>query len=164
MPAMHLSDMLSPERVVLKLRAADKKNALRKLADLIEQDAALPEAAMRDALALCVDLQPFMPRGGVSLVHTLAPGLERPMAAVARLQPPLDLGAPDGCPTDLLVLLVSPTERPQEHLRALACIARRLRRLDVRRYVRSAASRDEMYVALVSEEWLVEQERIVSSE
>ena len=144
---------LTPERVLPRVRARDTRAALRVLAAQIARDATVPvEAIVKDVL-VAADLPPFMPRAGVSLLHTLIDDIEHPMAAIARLDPALDFGAPDGCPTDIAVLLVSPTARPRNHLRALACIARRLRRQDLRGLVRGASSRDAMFVALTSDEW-----------
>lgn len=153
MSAIEMSDLLRPERVIPTLRAADKSTVLRELSAHIAKDAAVPEEAIRDGLLITADLPPFMPRGGISLLHTLVHGMERPMAALARLERPINLGAPDECPTDVVVLLASPAQKPQDHLRALACVARRLRRRDVCEHLRAAKSRDAMFVALVSDEW-----------
>lgn len=147
------ASLLTPERVLPRLRARDTGAALRVLAAQIARDANVSVEAIVKEVLMAADLPPFMPRGGVSLLHTLVDDIEHPMAAFARLDPALDFAAPDGCPTDIAVLLVSPTARPQDHLRALACIARRLRRQDVRRLVRGTSSRDAMFVALTSDEW-----------
>jgi PTS system nitrogen regulatory IIA component len=101
-----------------------------------------------------------MPRGGVSLLHALVDGLSEPRAIFARLKQPLDLGG--GCTTDIVVLLASPAERTGDHLRALACLARRLRRPDVLAHVRAAKCRELMYVALTSNEWCAHEEDLPS--
>jgi len=148
-----MSDLFAPQRVLARLRARNKTAALRELAGQIARDAGVPaDAILQDVLSVA-DLPPFMPRGGVSLLHALVPQMKRPMAAFARLQPALNFGAPDGCLTDIAVLLASPTGRPQDHPRALSRIARRLRRLDVRALIRAAANADAIFVALTSEEW-----------
>jgi PTS system nitrogen regulatory IIA component len=127
--------------------------ALRQLAAAVARDAGVPEDAILKHIFVAADLPPYMPYGGVLLLHALVPDMKRPMAALARLDRPLDFGASDGYVTDVAVLLASPTVRPQDHLRALAYIARRLRRQDVRELVRAANNRDAMYVAFMSDEW-----------
>lgn len=150
---MKMIDLLTVERVLPRLRARDKGAALRELAALIARDAAISEDEILNDVLVAADLPPYMPRGGVSLLHTLVPDMQHPMAAFARLEPRLNFGAPDGCPTDIVVLLASPAGRHQDHLRALACIARRLRGRDVRELVRGTRSRDAIFVALTSDEW-----------
>lgn len=152
MSAITMADLLTPERVLPRLRVRDKAKALQAPAALIARDAGVSENALLAGLLLAADFPPFMPRGGVSLFHTVLSGMQRPMAAFARLDPALHLGAADGCPTDLAVMLASPEERPQDHLRALACIARRLRRRDVLEGLRSSRSRDLMFVLLTRDE------------
>jgi nitrogen PTS system EIIA component len=150
---MTMTDLLTPERVLPRLRARDRTTALRELADQIAKDGNVSVDVILDEILVAADLPPFMPRGGVSLLHGLVPDMEHPMAAVGYLEPPLNLGAPDGCPTDIAVLLASPAGRPQDHLRALACVARRLRRQDVRDLIRGTDNRDAMFIALTSNEW-----------
>ena len=154
MNAITITDLLTPSRVLPRLRARDKAMALQELAAQIARDTHGSLNAILDEVLAVGDLPPFMPRGGVSLLHALVPDMEHPMAAFARLNPPLNFGAPDGLPTDIAVLLVSPSARPQDHLRALACMARRLRRQDVRDLICGTDNRDVMFIALTSNEWL----------
>jgi PTS system nitrogen regulatory IIA component len=65
--------------------------------------------------------------------------------------PPLDFGASDGTLTDLVVLLLSPEEDLSGHLRALACIARRLRNHQVRDHLRVATCSDSIYAVLTDD-------------
>jgi mannitol/fructose-specific phosphotransferase system IIA component (Ntr-type) len=75
-----------------------------------------------------------------------------PIAAFARLDPALDFNAADGYPTELVVLLASPTGG-SAHLQALSCLARGLRDRAVRDRMRAAECRDSMYVALLGDNW-----------
>jgi len=149
---MRMRELFTSERILPRLRARDRMTVLRQLASAVARDASVPEDAILKHVVVAADLPPYMPHCGVSLHHTLVSNMKHPMAALARLDPPLEFGAPDGWPTDLAVLLASPTARPQDHLRALAYIARRLRRQDVRELVRAANNRDAMYVAFTTDE------------
>jgi PTS system nitrogen regulatory IIA component len=150
---MKITELLTPERMLPRLRARDRTTALRQLSAVIARDASVSEDVILKHIVVAADLPPYMPHGGVSLLHTLVSDMKHPMAALGRLDPPLDFGAPDGYPTDIAVLLASPTTQPQDHLRALACIARQLRREDVRELVRAASSRDAIFVAFTVDEW-----------
>lgn len=145
---MKMRDLLSIERVIPRLRAHDKRDALRKLAAHAARDAAVRETAIVRAVLECARLPAFGPGAGISLPHAFLAGLGNPNATFARLDPPIQFGAADGSSTDLVVLLLSPPERPGDHLRALACIARTLRDSEIRDLLREADSRDAIYVIL----------------
>jgi nitrogen PTS system EIIA component len=145
-------DLLTPQRVLPRLRVRDKAAALRELAAQISRDAHVPVGAILNEVQF-TRVPPLTPRTGVALLHTLVSEMEHPMAAFARLELPLNIDAPDGHPTDIAVLLVSPSGHPKDHLRALACIARRLRRQDVRDLIRGTDNLDAMFIVLTSNEW-----------
>jgi nitrogen PTS system EIIA component len=153
---MKIRELLSIERVIPRLRARDKQGALRKLAAHAARDAEMSVPAVVCSVLECAELPAFGPETGVALPHTFVPGLRRPIATFARLEPSLNFGAADGSQTDLVVLLLSPPQRMGHHLRALACIARRLRDPNVRSLLRASKSRDALYVILCGSE---EQQR-----
>jgi len=154
--AISMADLLTPARIVPQLRAANRHELIRKLASSMAADTAMPEGRFYAALAGAADIPPLMVRGGVSLLHATTDGLVSPVAAIARLQSSLDLGGPERCCTDVVAALVSPTHT-YDHLRALACLARRLRRLDVVAHIRASKCRDAIYLALTSDEWCASQ-------
>jgi len=59
-----------------------------------------------------------------ALPHAYLPGLQEPMVAFVRLQRPLNLGAPDGVPTQFFFILLGPTDSAALHLETLMNIAR----------------------------------------
>lgn len=145
-------DLFSPDRVIPRLRARDKRDALRQLAIHISYDAELPAHTVIEAVMQCDEDPAFGPGSGVSLPHAFVPGLPRPMAVLAKLDPQVNFDATDGFPTDLVVLLLSPAESAGGHLSALACIARRLREAGVRELLRASKCGDSMYVILIGSE------------
>jgi len=147
-------DLLTPVRVVPQLRATDRDDLMRTLAQHLAADSGVSEEALVAAVMATKDLPPLMLRGGVSLLHTFVEGLARPIAVFARLRHPMDFGVA-GCATDIVALLASPAAKTGDHLRALACMARRLRRSDVLAHVRATKCRELMYLALTSDEWCV---------
>lgn len=159
---MKMRALLSIERVIPRLRAHDKRVALRKLAAHAAADVELSASAIARSLLECADLPAFGPGRGVSLPHAFVPGIGKPIATFARLEPPIDFGAADGSLTDLVALLLSPAESPADHLRALACMARTLRDRNVCNLLRAAESRDALYVILCGPDtppWSDERER-----
>ena len=152
MSEIRIAELVSARRLIPRLRARNKHHVLRALAKCLARDAPATEQAITRVVKTCAEYPAFGPDAGVTLIHAAVPGLEHPIAAAARLDPALDFGALDGHPTDIVVLLLSPFSPANLHLRALACLARRLRREDVRRHLRGADGPDAMHVVLVGDE------------
>jgi nitrogen PTS system EIIA component len=64
---------------------------------------------------------------GVAVPHATNPAVSRLTGVFARSQDGIDFDSRDGEPVHRLVLLLSPSDRPGEHLRALESISRLLR-------------------------------------
>jgi PTS system nitrogen regulatory IIA component len=78
--------------------------------------------------------------GGVAIPHCKLPGLSDVVTAIGILPHPVDFGAADGAPVDLIFLVVSPPEASAAHLQALARISRILRTPGVPDALRRTAS------------------------
>lgn len=64
---------------------------------------------------------------GVAIPHARIEGVHRPVAALLRLNTPVDFEAADGMPVDLVFGLLSPEAAGAAHLHALAAISRMMR-------------------------------------
>ena len=150
---MKLRDLLTAERVIPSLTAGSKRDALHKILRHVLPKSREQADTIRAAVMHCAELPAFGPAPGVALPHAVVAGLTTPIAAFARLQPAVDFGSADGSAIDLIILLLSPTEEPSSHLRALASIARRLRNPNVRCLLRGSDSRDALYMILCGSDW-----------
>ena len=77
---------------------------------------------------------------GVALPHARIDGIEALFGIFVRLSRRLDFEAIDDEPVDLVFLLLIPSDAGNEHVAALAAIARRLRDANLVHCVRDAAS------------------------
>jgi nitrogen PTS system EIIA component len=82
--------------------------------------------------------------GGVAIPHCKLRDLPQIVAAVASTASPVEFGASDHVPIDLIFLVASPADAPAAHLQALARISRVLRTPGVAGALRAAASAAEM--------------------
>ena len=87
--------------------------------------------------------------GGIAIPHCRSPHVDTASVGFARLQPPVDFGAPDG-PADLAFLIAAPEGAGSEHMKLLSSLARALVRKDFVASLRAASTSDEV-VALVDE-------------
>lgn len=84
----------------------------------------------------------------VAVPHAYLDVLSEPAIFFVRLAHPLNLGAPDGIPTQFLFVLLGPSTSAVEHLDTLTEIARLLSDDEFRYEVRIAKSRDELLACL----------------
>ena len=87
--------------------------------------------------------------GGIAIPHCRSPHVDTASIGFARLQPPVDFGAPDG-PADLAFLIAAPEAGGAEHMKLLSSLARALVRKEFVASLRDASTPDEV-VGLVDE-------------
>lgn len=78
--------------------------------------------------------------GGLVIPHARFAGVGSVRVAVATLARPLDVGASDGRPVDVVILLVGPADDPRRMLRVLAGLARLVKQPGFAAGLRSAAT------------------------
>ena len=123
---MDIRDLLTPE-AVFELRETDKgrvlKEVARRAAALIDAD---PET-MTKALMKRENLGSTGLGNGIALPHARIAGLEKPFGLFAVLKPAVQFDSIDEKAVDLVFLLLLPEQLPDGQLKAMACVARRLR-------------------------------------
>ena len=148
---MDIGDWLDREAIVFRGGATTKRQALSAVAELGARCFGLDAAPIFDALCEREAAGSTGVGHGVALPHSPLPGLSRIRAVFVRLETPVEFGAVDDQPVDLVFALFAPPEAGSEHLRALARASRLLRRPAVRQRLRQAHSADAVYALLVQE-------------
>ena len=87
---------------------------------------------------------------GVALPHARIDGLTRPVAALLKLEAPVDFAAADRLPVDLVIGLLSPTNAGAAHLHALAALSRMVRDEDMHRALTEAPDTETLYALLTN--------------
>ena len=145
---MEISDLITPERVIAKLRVANKRTLLqemaRRAASLIGED----EHKVFEILLEREQLGTTGIGGGTAVPHGRLPGLAQPMGLFARLEKPVDFDAIDSQPVDLVFLLLTPSDAGANHLKALARISRLMRDRAMCAKLRGTESADAIYALL----------------
>ncbi|KLE34315.1 PTS sugar transporter subunit IIA [Aurantiacibacter luteus] len=87
---------------------------------------------------------------GVAIPHARIPGINRPLAALIRLEKPVDFQAADGLPVDLVFGLVSPENCGATHLHALAAISRMVRDERMHEALSDAPDAEALYALITN--------------
>lgn len=153
---MKISQLLSPERVVIGADVSSKKRLLEQLADLlVSDDAALETTEVFNSLLARERLGATALGHGVALPHGRLCGLNGTLAAFIHAQQGVDFDAPDGRGVDLVFALAVPEQAADEHLQLLAQLAGLCRDPAQREALRAARSSDEL-IAVISR-WEAQQ-------
>lgn len=84
----------------------------------------------------------------VAIPHARIEGLKRPVAAVVRLDTPVEFQSADGLPVDLVFGLLSPYGAGATHLHALAAISRMMRNERMHDALMDAPGPEALYALL----------------
>jgi PTS system nitrogen regulatory IIA component len=135
---MQVSDFLSPQNVMLDVRASDKTQLLRELSIQAADQAGLDAREVSASILKREELGSTGVGDGVALPHARLPELKAPFALLARLRHAIDFEAIDDEPVDIVFLLLLPETANGEQLNALACVARALRNSEALTLLRKA--------------------------
>lgn len=139
-----LSDLIVPEAISPRLNAPSRKQALQAMAESLARATGLDARAIFDAVLIRERLSGTGVGEGVAIPHAPVAGVTRPIGGFARLDPPVDFDALDGRPADLVFMLLAPPDKGADHLKALARVARFLKRADIRERLRAARGAEEL--------------------
>jgi len=147
-----LADILDLDTVRVGLPATSKKMLFQQLA------AFAASSVGGDAAGILACLNKREKAGstgygaGAAIPHCRHPGLQRVRGFFVRLAVPVDYGAVDGAPVDLVLMLLSPEDAGVTHLKALAAVSRMLRDEEMTRKLRGARSGDAIFALLTGDE------------
>lgn len=148
-----IADFLTLGRSRSAVPGTSKKRVLEYLSQCLSEGGDLPDAdTIYRSLLAREELGSTGIGHGVAIPHCRVPGLDRLVGALLHLDRGIDFDAADGEPVDLVFGLIVPEEHRQEHLDALAAIARLLERPENRRRLRAAYSDRDLFEAALAAE------------
>lgn len=145
---MEINDLITPERVVVDLRATSKKHALQQLAQRAAEITGLHERAVFDVLLERERLGTTGVGKGIAIPHGKVPEIDGLYGLFARLEQPVKFDAVDEQPVDLVFLLLAPESAGADHLKALARVSRLLRDASTCKKLRDAPDTAAVFTVL----------------
>ena len=120
------ADLLAADRIVQSAAPGGRDEVLEEAARLLSADAPEWTDAIADGLRSREALGSTAIGRGVAIPHCRSAAPHAPVAAFLRLTTPVDFGAHDGQPVDLVFAMASPSDRTQQHLDTLSELAGRM--------------------------------------
>ncbi len=139
---MNLTDLVAENAIVAPATSTDRDGMIGELVDALIDSGAIG-SEHRDALIEAV-LQRERKGStgfgkGVAVPHVKFAGVEKMAAAIGLSPTGVDFKALDQQPVYSIFLLLSPAERPEEHLQAMEVIFRNLSKDTFRRFLRQTS-------------------------
>ena len=144
---MKLNEFVVADAIVPDLQAASKEDAIRAMVASLKSSGAIPEADEEGIIAAILKREELGSTGignGVAVPHTKHPSVDRLVATVALSKTGVDFASLDGEDVFILFLLVSPPDRPGDHLRGLENISRHLRDQTFCSFLRQSSTKQDI--------------------
>jgi len=147
-----ISDLLDRAAIGARVNASSKRQALSIVSEIAGRAFDLKPTEILTKMLQRERLGSTGVGHGVAVPHCRLRGLERVRGVFLRLDTPVDFGAVDEQPVDLIFALLAPPNDASEQLRSLARVSRILRQAELRQQLRQARSVDAIRALLVQEQ------------
>jgi PTS system fructose-specific IIA component/PTS system nitrogen regulatory IIA component len=144
---MKFADFVSREAIRGNLAAENKEGVIREMTQALLDAGKIASGEYESIVKAILKREELGSTGigrGVAVPHTKHPSVERLIGAVAVSAVGVDFNSLDGEKVHLFFLLISPPDRPGDHLRALESVSRQLRHDTFCKFLKQAKNADDV--------------------
>lgn len=148
---MKFADFVSPEAIRADLKSDEKEGVIREMAEALLEAGKISAGELESIVRAIMKREELGSTGigrGVAVPHTKHPSVDQLIGTVAVSTQGVDFDSLDGERVQLLFLLISPPDRPGDHLRALENISRQLRNDSFCRFLKQSKSAEDIWQLL----------------
>src|SRR5262245_3902591 len=145
---MRMSDFVVRDAIVPNLSATTKEGVIREIVESLRAAGQFKGPDVEDVVRAILKREALGSTGigrGVAIPHTKHGTVERLLGTVAISHTGVPFDSLDGEPVFVFVLLISPQDRPGDHLRALENVSRSLRDDGFVQGLRAATTREAIW-------------------
>lgn len=144
---MKLADIIVPDAIIPSLASTTRQEAIAELLGAIADTGSIAGdsvSASTDAL-MAREAQSSTGIGnGVAFPHARINGIKKPLCAIGCSSEGIEFDSIDGNPVNLVLLLLSSSEDPAEHLEAMEAVFKHVQRKAFRDELACCKTRDEI--------------------
>ena len=144
---MKFADFILLDAIRTEIQAVDKEGVIREMTQSLLDAGGIKGDEYEGIVKAIIRREELGSTGigyGIAVPHTKHPSVERLVGTVAVSTGGIDFDSLDGEKVDLFFMLVSPPDRPGEHLRALEHITRQLRDETFCRFLKQSKTREDI--------------------
>jgi len=144
-PHMDIRSMITPERVLMRLKGNSKRDVLVELADAAASSGHVSDvASLRNAI---LEREAIMSTGiglSIAIPHAKIREVSQFVLAVGRKHEGIDYDSLDGVPVKIIIMIAAPEGEQNKYLRILAKVTQVLRDDSARAKILSAETPEEI--------------------
>ncbi len=144
---MKFSDFISQGAIQATLSSTNKESVIGELVDSLQTAGEISSTDREDIVKAILKREELGSTGigrGIAVPHTKHPSVKKLVGTVGVSASGVDFDSLDGETVQLFFLLISPPDRPSDHLRALENISRQLRDETFCRFLKQAKTKDDI--------------------
>lgn len=144
---MKLADIVVSDAIVPQVESTDRNAVIREIMDVLAPLIGLSEEETNAVKRAIIQRENQGSTGlgkGVAVPHVKHKSIKQVVAAFGRSETGVDFAALDRAPVYSVFLLLSPSDRPDEHLSAMEKIFKSLQNDNFRRFLRQASTKKEI--------------------
>ena len=144
---MKFADFVSRDAIIADLTAEDKEGVIREMVQALMAVSQIDAGEQESIIKAILKREELGSTGigrGVAVPHTKHHSVDRLIGTVAVSKEGVNFNSLDGEKVQLFFLLISPPDRPGDHLRALENISRQLRNDTFCKFLKQAKTADEI--------------------
>lgn len=144
---MKLLDFVVTDALLADTQAETRDDVIREMVEALVKAGAAPKTLTDDLVKQILDREKHGSTGfgkGVAVPHVKHEKVKHMAAAVAVSAAGIDFNALDKQPVYSIVLLLSPKDKPEEHLQAMEVIFSNLQKDTFRRFLRQSTTADDI--------------------
>jgi PTS system nitrogen regulatory IIA component len=148
---MRMSDFVVREAIIPELKATTKEGAIREMVESLQAASHFKGSEPEEIIKAILKREQLGSTGigrGVAIPHSKHVSVDRLIGTVAISKVGIPFDSVDGEPVHVLFLLISPQDRPGDHLRALENVARSMRDDGFVRSLRQSTTREAVWELL----------------
>jgi mannitol/fructose-specific phosphotransferase system IIA component (Ntr-type) len=152
---MRMTDFVVREAIIPELIAKTKEMAIREMVESLRACRVVRNEECENIIKAILKREQLGSTGigrGVAIPHAKHESVDRLIGVVAIAHEGIPFESLDGEPVYVFVMLISPQDRPGEHLRALENVSRKLRDDTFCKLLRQATTREGIWELLAEDD------------
>ena len=148
---MKFSDFVKTDSIRADLSAGDKEGVIRELVGCLVQSGQLKDDEQENIVEAILKREKLGSTGigrGIAVPHTKHASVDQPVGTVGVSVNGVDFESLDGEKVQLFFMLISPPDRPGDHLKALENISKQLQDATFCRFLKQSKTADDIQQVL----------------
>jgi len=146
-----MGNFIVRDAIVTDLRAATRDDAIREMVESLIGSGQLASEDRDDVIKAILRREALGTTGighNIAIPHTRFPRVPHLFGTLAISKAGINFESIDGEPAHVLMMIISPPDRPGDHLRALENVAKAMQNEQYVKSLRSAGSKEELWALL----------------